>query len=59
MHTPGPLKEWMSYETGAPPSAGVNVIVTAPGPGTTKSVARYWSPNACLRARHIGRRSKD
>ena len=31
---------------GSPPSLGVNVIVSVPAPGTTKSVARYWSPNA-------------
>ena len=31
---------------GSPPSLGVNVIVSVPAPGTTKSVARYWSPKA-------------
>ena len=29
-----------------PPSLAVNVMVSLPLPGTTKSVARYWSPKA-------------
>ena len=37
-----------SISTGSEPSAGVYVRVTAPAPGTLKSVALYWSPWACL-----------
>lgn len=32
----------------SPPSAGLKVISNSPGPGAMKSVALYWSPNACL-----------
>ena len=46
MATPPPSKSKTSRSTGGLPSAGVNVIVRRPGPGTTKSVARYWSPYA-------------
>ncbi len=42
--TPPPGKSATSNSIGALPSAGVYVIVTVPGPGTTKSVALYWSP---------------
>lgn len=31
----------------SPPSAGVKDISNFPGPGAMKSVALYWSPNAC------------
>ena len=41
---PGSAKSITSYSTGSPPSAGVKVMVSLPGPGTLKSVARYWSP---------------
>jgi hypothetical protein len=33
---------------GAEPSVGVKVSVNLPAPGTLMSVARYWSPKACL-----------
>src|SRR5436309_294226 len=36
----------ISNSIGAPPPSGVNVMVSVPGPGTTKSVALYWSPCA-------------
>ena len=45
---PSPLKLKISNFWGSPPSAGVKVISSLPAPGTTKSVARYWSPKACL-----------
>lgn len=35
--------DWVS-----PPSAGLKDISNSPGPGAMKSVALYWSPNACL-----------
>ena len=44
MAVPPPGKSITSYSVGSPPSAGVKVIVSLPAPGTTKSVARYWSP---------------
>ena len=44
--TPGLLNSNTSRTTGSPPSAGANVIVSLPAPGTLKSVARYWSPKA-------------
>ena len=44
--TPPPGKSNTLYSTGLPPSFGVYVIVSVPAPGTTKSVALYWSPNA-------------
>ncbi len=31
---------------GSPPSLGAKVSVSVPSPGTSMSVARYWSPNA-------------
>ena len=44
--TPLPLKLYTSSAVGAPPSCGVYTSWSLPGPGATKSVARYWSPNA-------------
>ena len=44
--TPAPGKSYTSSSIGWPPSAGVSVSVSLPSPGTTMSVARYWSPNA-------------
>ena len=44
--TPPPLNSNTSRSIGSPPSAGVNFTMSVPAPGTTKSVARYWSPNA-------------
>ncbi len=38
---------------GSEPSSGVKVTVRVPAPGTLKSVALYWSPNA-WRATTIG-----
>ena len=35
-----------SSSIGSPPSFGVKVRVSVPSPGTFRSVARYWSPNA-------------
>ena len=46
--TPSPLKFNTSKTWGADPSSGVKVIVSFPLPLITVSVARYWSPNACL-----------
>lgn len=43
-----PWKLKTSNFLGSLPSSGVKVISSLPGPGTTKSVARYWSPKACL-----------
>ena len=39
------LATWNSI--GSLPSAGVNVMVSVPAPGTLKLVALYWSPWAC------------
>ena len=44
--TPPPGKSKTSNSIGSLPSVGVKVRVSVPGPGTTKSVARYWSPKA-------------
>src|SRR5665213_88296 len=44
--TPSPLKLYTSNDCSLPPSSGVKVIVSLPLPFVTKSVARYWSPNA-------------
>ena len=38
----------ISYSCGVLPSSGVNVIVSRPALSTIMSVARYWSPYACL-----------
>src|SRR6202000_2268664 len=46
--TPSPLKLKTSKVWGALPSSGVKVIVSLPLPLITVSVARYWSPKACL-----------
>ena len=46
MATPSPLKLYTSKVWAAPPSSGWNVTVNLPFPLVTKSVARYWSPNA-------------
>ena len=46
--TPAPSKSWISWRSGAPPPAGVNTSSSLPGPPMSRSVARYWSPNACL-----------
>src|SRR4051812_31763017 len=44
--TPPPGKSKTSTSLASPPSDGVNVMVSLPAPGTTKSSARYWSPKA-------------
>jgi hypothetical protein len=44
--TPLPLKSYTSSAVGSPPPRGVYTSWSFPGPGATKSVARYWSPNA-------------
>ena len=47
MVTPPPLvKSNTSSTSGCAPSAGAYVSVTLPLPGTTMSVALYWSPCA-------------
>lgn len=48
MQTPGPSKACTSNVEGGPSPSGVKVMVSLPGPFTAKSVARYWSPYACL-----------
>jgi hypothetical protein len=49
--TPAPSNWCTSWRSGAPPPAGVNTSSSLPGALISRSVARYWSPNACLRAR--------
>ena len=44
--TPPPGKSYTSRSIGSPPLDGVKVNFRWPGPGTTKSSARYWSPKA-------------
>src|SRR4051794_31509792 len=44
--TPPPGKSKTSISFFSPPFSGVKVSVSLPGPGTTKSSARYWSPKA-------------
>ncbi len=44
--TPPPGKSNTSKDIALPPSSGWKVRVSLPLPGTTKSVARYWSPKA-------------
>jgi hypothetical protein len=44
MAMPPPANLATSNSIGSPPSSGVYEMVTVPGPGTTKSVALYWSP---------------
>src|SRR5690242_3638656 len=46
--TPSPLKLYTSKVWASPPPSGVKVIVSLPFPLITVSVARYWSPKACL-----------
>jgi hypothetical protein len=41
--TPPAGKSKILRMTGSPPPVGVKVIVKDPAPGTTKSVAAYWS----------------
>ena len=45
---PGPGKLNTSYFFSSFPSSEVHLISNFPLPGTKKSVARYWSPKACL-----------
>ncbi len=45
---PGPSKSWTGKCWGSLPSSGWNTSSILPAPGTFRSVARYWSPNACL-----------
>src|SRR5690348_15107209 len=45
---PSPLKLYTSKVCGSPPFSGVKVMVSLPFPLITVSVARYWSPKACL-----------
>ncbi len=49
--TPAPSNWCTSWRSGAPPPAGVNTSSSLPGALISRSVARYWSPNACLRGR--------
>ena len=44
--TPGLGNSKTSSSIGSVPSLGVKVRVRVPSPGTLRSVARYWSPNA-------------
>ena len=44
--TPPPGKSNTSCSMAAPPPAGCQRMVSLPAAGTTKSVARYWSPKA-------------
>jgi hypothetical protein len=37
-----------THSCAAEPSAGSYTMRSLPGPGMRRSVARYWSPNACL-----------
>ncbi len=46
MAIPDSGKSKTSWVMASPPSAGWKVMVSLPGPGTLKSVARYWSPKA-------------
>src|SRR5579872_7167838 len=46
--TPSPLKWKTSNVWAAPPSSGGNVMVSFPLTFITVSVARDWSPKACL-----------
>ena len=45
---PSSWKLYISQVFGSSPFSGVKVIVSFPLPWVTKSVALYWSPNACL-----------
>ena len=45
---PGPVKLKTSYLISSLPSSEVHFTSIFPFPGTLKSVALYWSPNACL-----------
>ena len=44
--TPGPANSCTQTDCGSPPSAGVYVRSTLPGPGTRISTSRYTSPYA-------------
>lgn len=48
MATPDPLYSLTTCVIVSLPSLGTKVIVRRPADGTKKSVARYWSPKACL-----------
>ena len=48
MPTPAPSNWCTSHFRCCPPPLGVNTSSSLPGSVTCRSVARYWSPNACL-----------